>query len=99
MTHEEILKTADDLKEDIKFYLGKTWADEVAEKNIKESIMNGIRFLIKVGGESLDFTKNTDGARDLLFKYCLYEDSGQLHDFKENYREDLVNLALMKGRT
>lgn len=98
MIQDEISAIAEILKEDIKSYLGKTWTDDVIERNIKESIMNGIRFLIKVGGESLDFTKNTDGSRELLFKYCLYEDSGQTHDFKENYREDLINLALMRNK-
>lgn len=94
MTSGNIATVAASLLEDVKVYIGATWADDDAEQNIINDIESGIRELTRIGGDSLDFSNNADGSRMLLLAYVMYARSGSLQDFRNNYREELVNLAL-----
>ena len=94
MTLANITSLANQLLDDVKVYVGATWTDEDTEQNIIHEIENGIREISNVGGDSIDPTTNADGSRALIFNYVLYARSGSLPDFRNNYREDLMNLAL-----
>lgn len=94
MTSDSITAIASTVLDDVKDYVGVTWSDETTEKNITHDIESGIRELVNIGGEDLDFTTNADGSRALLFDYVRYARSGSIEEFRNNYRESLVNLAL-----
>ena len=94
LTSSQITTIAEDVLEDVKRYIGATWEDSDTEQNIVQDIENGIKELSRIGGDSLEFTDNADGCRALLFNYVLYARSGSIHEFRNNYREELVNLAL-----
>lgn len=90
----EINELALILLPDVKKYLDITWDDENMDFKILEYLENGIRELRMINPNA-DFAGNEDGARSLLFKRCLYEKSGKAKEFKDNYREDLMNFAFL----
>lgn len=92
MTEEEFTT----LLKDVENYIDFTWTDPGTEKKIREATESGIRFLKARANRELDFKTNDDGARYLLFKYVLYDFYGR-DDFKEIYREDLINLSLERS--
>ena len=103
MTNEKKTEIADALLEDSKNELNMSWATEAMEKKIFGWIVSGINLLVRTAGDSLNFYhpctaeyKSVDGVPvyDLLVSYCMYEASGLSSEFKDNYREDLMNLAI-----
>jgi len=103
MTTEKKTEIATALLDDIKNELNMSWATEAMEKKIFGWIVAGINLLIRTAGDSLNFYhpctaeyKSVDGVPvyDLLVSYCMYEASGFSSEFKDNYREDLMNLAI-----
>lgn len=94
LTSSQITSIAESVMDDVKVYIGATWSDSDADQNILHDIESGVRELSRIGGDGLEFTDNADGSRALLFNYVLYARSGSIHEFRNNYREELVNLAL-----
>lgn len=103
MTNEKKTEIATALLDDIKNELNMSWATEAMEKKIFGWIVAGINLLVRTAGDSINFYrpgtaeyKSADGVPvyDLLVSYCMYEASGLSSEFKDNYREDLMNLAI-----
>lgn len=103
MTNEKKTEIADALLEDIKNELNMSWATDEMEKKIFGWISTGINLLVRTAGDSLNFYrpgtaeyKSAEGVSvyGLIVSYCMYEASGLSSEFKTNYREDLMNLAI-----
>lgn len=103
MTNEKKTEIADALLEDIKNELNMSWATDEMEKKIFGWISTGINLLVRTAGDSINFYrpgtaeyKSAEGVSvyGLLVSYCMYEASGLSNEFKTNYREDLMNLAI-----
>lgn len=103
MTNEKKTEIADALLDDIKNELNMSWATDEMEKKIFGWISTGINLLVRTAGDSINFYrpgtaeyKSAEGVSvyGLLVSYCMYEASGLSNEFKTNYREDLMNLAI-----
>lgn len=103
MTNEKKTEIADALLDDIKNELNMSWATDEMEKKIFGWISTGINLLVRTAGDSINFYrpgtaeyKSDEGVSvyGLLVSYCMYEASGLSNEFKDNYREDLMNLAI-----
>ena len=87
------IKISDQLLAEAKHYLDITWEDELADAKLRGQLRRGIAYIsAKTGVEASAFAGDqVDGrAQELLFNYVLYDRSGAVHQFKQNYRSDII---------
>ena len=93
------------LLEDVRNYLDITWDDPVyngireaddpkGDEKLLGMIKRGMASLAGKIGEC-DFLGNTQ-ERTLLFQLVMYEYSGELQQFWENYKSEIVGLQIAK---
>jgi len=88
MTKDEILLA--DVKEEIKV----TWTDE--DEYLNKMISRAKASLERETGTTLDFDLE-DKPKILLLNYCRYDYNNALEYFKENFREELLELKLSEA--
>jgi len=93
MTESELNNLAKSLLDDIKNYCDVTWTDSATDNKIAKTIEDGILFLNEIADKENDFTVNGKALK-LLKNYCRYEYFNKGDQFKEIYREDLMNFVL-----
>lgn len=87
----------DDLFETVKNYLDITWDMSAGEiKKLSGIINRGKAFLSGKIGEC-DFDSETQ-ERALLLDYCMYARSGQLDEFMQNYRSEIISMQINRWR-
>lgn len=86
-----------ELFEDIKNYLDITWELNTAEQiKLRGMINRGKAFLSgKIG--DCDFENDTP-EKALLMDYCMYARAGQIPEFIENYKSEIVALQMNRWR-
>lgn len=84
---------SEQLLNDVKNYLDKTWELSDAEKEkLTGMIERGMKTLEgKIG--ACDFEGETE-EKSLLLCYIMYENSGSLDDFFRNYKEQIISLQI-----
>ena len=87
----------DELFEEIKTYLDITWDMTAAEeKKLRGSIKRGMSYLKgKIG--RCNFDGDTQ-EKALLMDYCMYERAGQLPEFVNNYKPEIISLQMNRWR-
>ncbi len=86
-----------DIKEllrDVKNYLDITWDDTLGDEKIEGMIKRGMSALSGRIGEC-DFYGETE-ERALLFDYVMYCRGGDLPQFWENYKADILSLQISR---
>jgi hypothetical protein len=79
--------------EEVKNYLAITWDDEITNSNVQNSINEGMDYLQRIVGSSIDFDADLT-ARALLKDYCRYVRNYSLEYFEINFRSSLIRLQL-----
>lgn len=82
------------LLEDVRNYLDITWDDPKGDEKLLGMIKRGMESLAGKIGEC-DFLRDTQ-ERTLLFQLVMYEYSGELQQFWENYKSEIVGLQIAK---
>lgn len=82
------------LLDDVKNYLDITWDDPVGDKKTMGMIQRGIAAIKGKIGEC-DFYGETQ-ERALLFDYVMYARAGEIPQFWENYRTDIISLQIAR---
>lgn len=82
------------LLEDVRNYLDITWDDQKGDEKLLGMIKRGMASLAGKIGEC-DFLRDTQ-ERTLLFQLVMYEYSGELQQFWENYKSEIVGLQIAK---
>lgn len=83
------------LLEEVKNYLDITWiTSEAEEVKLTGMIERGKAAIIGKIGEC-DFETNTQ-EKTLLFNHVMYERSGALDEFWQNYRGEIISLRIRK---
>lgn len=82
---------------DVKNYLDITWSmSEDETDKLRGMISRGMSYLTgKIG--QCDFENETQ-ERALLMDYCMYARAGQLNEFIQNYRQEIVSLQISRWR-
>ena len=82
---------------DVKNHLDITWIEEDGRGDEKLSgmIKRSMNRLDEIAGEELDYEEEAK-PRELLFTRVMYDRSGGLDDFAENYKPDLIGLRIGK---
>ena len=84
-----------DLLEEVKNYLDITWdTTEAEEQKLSGMIERGKQTLEDKIGDC-DFEKETQ-EKSLLLNYVLYDRSGALSDFWQNYKSEILSLRLRR---
>lgn len=83
-----------DLLDDIKNYLDITWDDPMGDQKIMGMIQRGIAAIKGKIGEC-NFYEETQ-ERALLFDYVMYARAGEIPQFWENYRTDIISLQIAR---
>lgn len=91
----------DELLAEARSYLDITWEDEGTDEKLRGQIRRGIAYIadktgVEKSASAFMGTSGNDRAQALLFNYLLYDRSGALNDFVENYRSELIALRLKK---
>ena len=82
------------LLEDVRNYLEITWDDPKGDEKLQGIIKRGMASLAgKIG--VCDFLGDTQ-ERTLLFQLVMYEYSGELQQFWENYKSEVIGLQIAK---
>lgn len=76
----------------VRLRLHITWQDEATDTDLSEILMQGITYLNRTAGETLDFSEPGTAWRALLFEYARYARSEALEVFETNYRSSLLAL-------
>lgn len=80
---------------DIKSYLNITWEDDMTNRNVRNSIAQGMFFINDKLGEEGNYL--VEGfPRTLLFEYARYARDGALDVFENNYKSMI--LAMQNNR-
>lgn len=80
------------LLEDMKNYLDITWDDDMGEQKLVGIIRRGMAAITgKIG--KCDFFEETQ-ERALLFDYVMYARAGELPQFWENYKSEIISLQI-----
>lgn len=90
------LTVSDNLLAYVKRQIDVSWDDD--DEKIREQIRRGMAYIIaKTGVEASTFDGDTpnDRALELLINYVLYDRSGAVNSFKENYKSDIIGLRLL----
>lgn len=82
------------LLNDIKNYLDITWDDPMGDQKIMGMIQRGIAAIKGKIGEC-NFYEETQ-ERALLFDYVMYARAGEIPQFWENYRTDIISLQIAR---
>lgn len=82
------------LQDDVKNYLDITWEDPVEDQKIKGIIRRGMAAIKGKIGEC-NFYEETQ-ERALLFDYVMYAKAGEIPQFWENYKEDIISLQIAR---
>ena len=82
------------LLDDVKNYLDITWEDPVGDKKLMGIIRRGTSAIEGKIGEC-DFYEETQ-ERALLFDYVMYARAGEIPQFWENYKEDIISLQIAR---
>ena len=82
------------LLKDVRNYLDITWDDPKGDEKLLGRIKRGMASLVGKIGEC-DFLGDTQ-ERTLLFQLVMYEYSGELQQFWENYKSEIVGLQIAK---
>lgn len=82
------------LLDDIKNYLDITWDDPMGDQKIMGMIQRGIAAIKGKIGEC-NFYEETQ-ERALLFDYVMYARAGEIPQFWENYRTDIISLQIAR---
>lgn len=82
------------LLEDVRNYLDITWDDPKGDEKLQGMIKRGMASLARKIGEC-DFLGDTQ-ERTLLFQLVMYEYSGELQQFWENYKSEVIGLQIAK---
>lgn len=76
---------------DVRDYLDITWEDKAGDKKLSGMIQRGISAINGKCGTEYDYTKE-EKPRGLLFLHVMYERSGALDEFWNNYKLDIISL-------
>ena len=78
----------------VKRKLNITWDDEDTNARVEDIIQSAIPDLIhRLGIADPDFDFSEPGAENTLFlAYCLYEFNHSLHDFADNYANQIAQV-------
>lgn len=82
------------LQDDVKNYLDITWEDPVEDQKIKGIIRRGMAAIKGKIGEC-NFYEETQ-ERALLFDYVMYAKAGEIPQFWENYKADIISLQIAR---
>lgn len=82
------------LQDDVKNYLDITWEDPVEDQKIKGIIRRGMAAIKGKIGEC-NFYEETQ-ERALLFDYVMYAKAGEISQFWENYKADIISLQIAR---
>mgnify|MGYP001025580680 CR=1 FL=1 len=82
------------LLDDVKNYLDITWDDPVEDRKTMGMIQRGMAAIKGKIGEC-DFNGETQ-ERALLFDYVMYARAGEIPQFWENYRTDIISLQIAR---
>lgn len=82
------------LLDDVKNYLDITWDDPAGDQKIMGMIRRGMAALKGKIGEC-DFYEETQ-ERALLFDYVMYARAGEIPQFWENYKPDIISLQIAR---
>lgn len=84
----------DALLGEIKNYLDITWNDPEGDKKLSGIMMRGIHALSGKIGEC-DFQGETQ-EKALLFDYCMYARAGEIPQFWQNYKAEIISLQIAR---
>jgi len=95
------IEIPDELLAEARSYLDITWEDEGTDAKLRGQLRRGIAYIadktgVEKSASAFQGDSGDDRAQALLFNYLLYDRSGAIHDFEENYRSDLIGLRLKK---
>lgn len=82
------------LLDDVKNYLDITWDDQAGDQKIMGMIRRGMAAVKGKIGEC-DFFEETQ-ERALLFDYVMYARAGEISQFWENYKSDIISLQIAR---
>lgn len=88
----------DGLLEAVKNKLDITWTDPDTDRKLIPVIEDGMAYLDRIAGASMDYSA-AGAPRRLLYNYVLYERANALDDFGRNYLPDLVAMQLEQEAT
>lgn len=86
-----------DLLEDVKNFLDITWDMDIRErKKLSGIVERGKAYLEgKIG--FCDFESETQ-EKELLLNYCMYARDGQVDEFIQNYKSEIISLQMRSFR-
>lgn len=79
---------------DVKNYLDITWDDPMGEEKLIGMVKRGMNAIQGKIGEC-DFYEETQ-ERALLFDYVMYARAGEVPQFWQNYKEEIVSLQISR---
>lgn len=82
------------LLDDVKNYLDITWDDPKGDQKIMGIVSRGMAAIKGKIGEC-DFFEETQ-ERALLFDYVMYARAGEIPQFWENYKADIISLQIAR---
>lgn len=82
------------LLQELKNYLDITWDDPMGDKKLEGMMRRGMSAISgKIGG--CNFLEETP-EKALLFCYVMYERAGELAQFWDNYKGEILSLQISK---
>lgn len=91
MAGELVVST--DLMAEVKNHLDITWNDGGMETKLEGIILRGMVYLNDITNREIDYMQESR-AKALLLSYCMYDRSGALNDFYENYSKELLAIQI-----
>ncbi len=85
---------AETILQEIKNYLDITWEDPKEDARLKGMTERGMAAISGKIGEC-DFTGETQ-EKTLLFIHVMYERAGELAQFWENYKSEIISLQIAR---
>lgn len=79
---------------DVKNYLDITWKDTFGEEKLKGIVKRGMDTLANVIGKCNFFEETQERA--LLFDYVMYCRAGELFQFWENHRTEIISMQISR---
>lgn len=80
--------------DDVKNYLDITWDDSLGDQKIMGMVQRGMAAIKGKIGEC-NFYEETQ-ERALLFDYVMYARAGEIPQFWENYKADIISLQIAR---
>lgn len=87
-------KAEENLRLDIKNYLGITWDDRGTDKKVAEIIASGEHKVMKLTNSQKPDFYTVSNARSMLFEYCRLAWAGVPEKFDEIFKADIVGARL-----